>query len=242
MKIAVQLYSIRDRIQSGEDMLNVLGKVKALGYDGVEFAGYQGLDAATLKAKLDEVGLVAIGTHTGMDALKAENIEATLDYHATLGCQDVGVGGGPHGSPEETANSCAILRYANEQAQKRGMRVYYHNHTREFEPFADGSLAMDSFLNAAFVEIDTYWSFCAGVENYGYIKEHQERIIHLHIKDGSGKESRVLGQGDCDIPSVVKAAKEIGLEWLIVENETDSATTSSLDEIGSCLAYLKSVI
>ncbi len=40
MKIAVQLYSLRDIIKgSGEELLAILPKIKALGYDGVEFAG-----------------------------------------------------------------------------------------------------------------------------------------------------------------------------------------------------------
>ena len=50
MKIAVQLYSLRDIIKgSGEELLAILPKIKALGYDGVEFAGYFGVDAATLR-------------------------------------------------------------------------------------------------------------------------------------------------------------------------------------------------
>ena len=54
MKIAVQLYSLRDIIKgSGEELLAILPKIKALGYDGVEFAGYFGVDAATLRAALD---------------------------------------------------------------------------------------------------------------------------------------------------------------------------------------------
>lgn len=57
MKIAVQLYSLRDIIKgSGENLLAILPRVKALGYDGVEFAGYFGVDAETLRAALDSAG------------------------------------------------------------------------------------------------------------------------------------------------------------------------------------------
>lgn len=239
MKIAVQLYSIRDHIASGEDLLQILAQVKAMGYDGVEFAGYQGLDAAVLKARLEEVGLAAVGTHIGTQQLTAEEIDATLDYHQALGCMDVGVGGASHETPEETAASCVILQYANEKAIQRGMRVYYHNHTKEFIPYADGSLAIDSFFAACFMEIDTYWSFVADVDNYRYLKQHADKIIHLHLKDGADCQSRPLGQGDNDLPVVVKAAKEMGLEWLIVENEGSGDTLSELQE---CIDYLKSIL
>ena len=49
MKFAVQLYSVRDHIGNGNDLLDVLSKVKEIGFDGVEFAGYQGLSAEDLK-------------------------------------------------------------------------------------------------------------------------------------------------------------------------------------------------
>jgi len=242
MKFAVQLYSIRDKIEDDDALLAVLEKVKALGYDGVEFAGYFGVEAEALRAKLDEVGLVAMGTHTNLDALRAENIEATLDFHEVIGCSDVGIGGAACGTPEDTAASCAVLKAANEAAAKRGMRVYYHNHSREFEPFADGSLSIDSFLQACYLEVDTYWSHRAGVDNAPFLLKNQDKIIHLHIKDGVPEGSRVLGQGDCDIPAVVAAAKEMGLEWLCVENEGDPEKADSIDEIGACLAYLKSIV
>jgi sugar phosphate isomerase/epimerase len=61
MKKAIQLYSVRDHIKTGEDMLNVLGRVKEIGYEGVEFAGYFGLSAEVLKKRLDELGLKAVG-------------------------------------------------------------------------------------------------------------------------------------------------------------------------------------
>ena len=51
MKKAIQMYSVRDHIKTGDDMLEILGEVKKLGFDGVEFAGYYGLSAETLKAR-----------------------------------------------------------------------------------------------------------------------------------------------------------------------------------------------
>ena len=42
MKIAVQLYSLRDIIKgSGENLLAILPRVKELGYDGVGFQKFE---------------------------------------------------------------------------------------------------------------------------------------------------------------------------------------------------------
>ena len=38
MKYAIQMYSVRDGIKHGDDMLKALEDVKNAGYEGVEFA------------------------------------------------------------------------------------------------------------------------------------------------------------------------------------------------------------
>ena len=48
MKIGLQLYTLRGNIKNGDDLLKILSDVKKLGFEGVEFAGYFGLDANTL--------------------------------------------------------------------------------------------------------------------------------------------------------------------------------------------------
>lgn len=67
------------------------------------------------------------------------------------------------------------------------------------------------------------------------------------IIKGSGEELlailpkiKALGEGNCDIPEVVRAAKDIGIEWLIVEN--DDPVPNGLDDIGRSIKYLKSII
>ena len=67
MKLAVQLYSLRHHMENGENFIDILKKVKALGFDGVEFAGFHGYTPEELKAALDEIGLVAVGAHMGLN-------------------------------------------------------------------------------------------------------------------------------------------------------------------------------
>lgn len=241
MKIAVQLYSLRDIIKgSGENLLAILPRVKALGYDGVEFAGYFGVDAATLRTALDSAGLVAVGTHIAIESYSPENFDETAAFCRTLGMKTMGMGGADHETPEELKATCAELKAADERAAKIGMSVYYHNHCSEFEPISDGVIPFDELKKAAHLEIDTYWSFVAGQDNYKLITENRDRIAQLHVKDGTGHTPKALGEGNCDIPEVVRAAKDIGIEWLIVEN--DDPVPNGLDDIGRSIKYLKSII
>ena len=241
MKIAVQLYSLRDLIQDdGGKLLEILPKVKALGYDGVEFAGYFGVDAGTLRGALDDAGLVAVGTHVGLDSYAPENFMKTAEFCRELGMTAMGTGGAPHATPEELKATCEVLKIADEAAQKLGMTVYYHNHWDEFDLNSDGVLPFDELKKAGHLEIDAYWSHYAGQDNHKLITENRDRIVHLHVKDGVGRTPKALGEGDCDIKEVVRAAKEIGLEWLIVEN--DDPVPNGLDDVGRSIKYLKSII
>lgn len=240
MKIAVQLYSVRDCIKTGEDMLNILEKVKEIGYDGVEFAGYFDLDAETLKKKLDEVGLECVGGHINISSFTPDKIEETLAFQKILGTKLIGTGGAPHKKPDELAETCETFEFGQKEADKQGFKLYYHNHTTEFEPMENGLYPIDFLKKSAWLEIDTYWSYCAGKDNYELITELKDRIVHLHVKDGIDRKPLALGEGDCDIKSVVKAAKDVGIEWLIVEN--DDPQPNGLDDIARSIKYLKSIL
>ncbi len=236
MKLAIQLYTLRDLIKNGEDLLNILEKVKELGFDGVEFAGYFGLDAKTLKAKLDELGLVAVGTHIKIENYLPENIEKTAEFHKTLGCLYIGVGGADNDTVEECERTGDILKKG---AEVTGITTYYHNHTEEFKPLENGRTAMDIIGERTKLELDTYWSFYAGIDNYKYITEHKDNIILIHIKDGIDGTPKALKEGNNDLDAVVKASKDIGVEWLVLEN--DNPVPDGLSDAARSMEYLKTV-
>ena len=237
MKFAVQLYSVRDHIKSGDDMLEILGKVKEIGFDGVEFAGYFGLSAETLKARCDELGLEVVGTHMGLNDYIPENLAKTLEYTKTLGCKYIGVGGAPHSTYEEALNTGEVLGAAGVEARKLGMDTYYHNHTEEFTELKDGKTAMDIIGERCKLEIDTYWSFCAGINNAEYLPAKKDEIVLIHIKDGKGRTPMALGEGENDLGKVVDGVKAIGLDWVVLEN--DDPVPCGLDDISRSYKWLK---
>ena len=93
LPIGLQLYSIREECKA--DMLGTLEKVKAMGYDGVEFAGYFDYSIADIRKKLDDLGLPCCGTHTASNLLEDDKIEATIEVNLALGCPYVIVPGLP---------------------------------------------------------------------------------------------------------------------------------------------------
>jgi len=237
MKLAVQLYTLRNDYSNGEEFLKILEKVKELGFDGVEFAGFAGLEPQVIKAKLDELGLKAVGCHMGIDNFEKDKIEETVKTAEILGMKNIGVGGAPHSTKEDIAELQRIYGYANGRYEKDGYKFYYHNHTEEYEMSFDGKLCMDCIAEKAYLEVDTYWSFCGGADNYKYITENKDRIILLHIKDGIDRHPKALGEGENDLLSVFKAAKETGIEWLVLEN--DDPTPSGIEDIARSMKFFK---
>lgn len=240
MKFAVQLYSLRHHMENGENFLDILKKVKELGFDGVEFAGFHGYDAETLKKTLDELGLVTVGAHMNLDNDMAPGkIEGTLKFMQTLGAKTVGIGGADTSTETALSHVIEVMGNAEKEAEKVGMKVYFHNHTQEFsEPLYNtvpGTI-FDRIKEVCFMQIDTYWSFHAGKDNYKLITENRDRIVHLHIKDGLDGTPKALGEGNNDLDAVVRAACYNGIEWLILEN--DDPEPDGLSDIARSMVWL----
>lgn len=238
MKIGVQLYSVRDLIHSGEDLISILKSVKQAGFDGVEFAGYQGLSAEELKAALDANGLEAVGTHMGLENYEADKLEETLKFGKTLGLKTMGMGGADVFTREELDYFKSVIAPAAKRAAEEGIKIYYHNHHREFAPVDSDTdkLIIDEVAEVCSLQIDTYWSFYAGVDNHKFLTEHKDKIVHIHIKDGIDGHPKALTEGNCDLDTVVRTAKEIGLEWVILEN--DNPTPDGLSDIKRSMKFL----
>lgn len=239
MKFSIQLYSLRDLVSDGASFLALFPKLSAMGFGGVEFAGYHGLSAEEIRAALDAAGLVATGAHVSLDNFLPDQLPQTIEFHKKLGLRSIGVGWAPHSTADEAAASCAVLAAACKAAAAEGMVIYYHNHDGEFRPRADGSRAIEEFLAACPLELDCWWSYVAGEDTYKFITEHREGICHLHIKDGNLATRRplALGEGENDLAAIVRGAQALGLEWLTLEN--DDPVPDGLSDAARSMAWLK---
>ena len=68
--LGIQLYSVRDEMEA--DFEGTLKKVKALGYDGVEFAGLFDKKAADIKKMCEDIGLTPISAHVPFADMMAD--------------------------------------------------------------------------------------------------------------------------------------------------------------------------
>ena len=183
-KVAVQLYSIRTYIGGnakkgikGVGLAQALKDVAALGYKGVEFAGYYNATPEQLKAWLADAGIEVCGTHVanseyGFDikagTFDAEKLKKTCEFELAYGnnlviCPgggnippgcDWGTGrGGTVGKPSQaiddfTKKLCELYNKAADEAAKMGCKIGLHNHTWEHGvKMQDGTSFWDYFFS-----------------------------------------------------------------------------------------------
>jgi len=230
MGIGLQLYTLRSEL--GKDFEGTIRKVAELGYEGVEFAGYGGMQAEDLKALLDEVGLKAIGSHTGFQVLD-ENLDGEIKYLQTIGAKYAAFPWlPPEGRGEEQwPGYLKKLEGYGKRFLEAGIEFSYHNHEFEFEVML-GDLtvfeALYTYIPAQYlkVEMDIGWVQYSGLDPIALIQKYAGRLPLLHLKDfrkgepGSGIDTVELGRGDLPLVPIIQAASDSEVEWLIVEQDT----------------------
>ena len=93
-RISVQLYSVRDD-RGAKDFDAALAQVAKMGFAGVEFAGYHKYSGKPkeLRKAIDDLNLVAAGTHIGTASFKGDELKRTIEFHQAIGCKFLCVAG-----------------------------------------------------------------------------------------------------------------------------------------------------
>ena len=246
----LQMYSIRDITK--DSMRKALEEVANMGYKYIEFAGFFDYNAEQIKTWLDTFGLVCSGTHSGMDAIKPENIDETIRYHKAIGCENLIVPGCDWSTPEAKEWVIETLNAAQKKLAENGIRLGYHNHSREFFPNDFGCVLEDEIIDRTSVEleIDTFWLFNAGIDVIPYLEAHKDRIRVIHLKDGIpsvdenkdfekvhwGVKGFSVGEGRAPIKAIREWANQNNVLMVI---ESEGLNPTGLQEVERCITFLK---
>jgi sugar phosphate isomerase/epimerase len=240
--ISVQLYSLRE--QAKTDFVDVLTRVGAMGFVGVELAGLNGLTTAQFSKVIADAGLVVSSGHVGN--LTTDALHAALDELQEVGCNRAVAAFLPPTTFEDLdaiKHGADVLNAANARAASRGMRFGYHNHWWEFETMVDDKRAWDHLIDmldpGLFIELDLYWAKVGGADPIQVIGKLGDRLKYLHVKDGPAddpdKPMVAVGSGSIDIKSVLNAAT---VDWHVVE--LDRCETDMFEAIELSHKYLTS--
>lgn len=152
-----------------------------------------------------------------------------------------------------------MLNAVGAAARPYGIKVLIHNHTMEFEPFADGSTPYEMLFaytdpSAVVFELDIGWARVAGQDPLSLFAKHPHRFPLWHVKDMAGlsalssmtsesdrmRAAKIVpvGLGDIDYRPIFQHASDTGLEHYFIEQDT-APDTGSLDAMRLSAANLR---
>ena len=243
MKFGLQLYTLRRAFR--DDPVATLERVRALGYDEVEFAAPLDMDFAALRRRMDAVGLACPSAHVGLDDLRHRPAEV-LRMGEQLGCRYLVM---PYLTPEQRQWDEVIgaLDGLARTVTSAGFGFAYHNHDFEFEGLA-GQRPYDRLLagtDPALVglELDLYWTRKAGEDPEQMLARLNGRVKLVHLKDMTADGDMAdVGAGVMDYSALLKAAKAAGAEHFIVEHDRPADPWASVEASLSHLRALTATV
>ena len=188
LPIGLQLYSVRDAME--KDFKGTLQQVKAMGYDGVEFAGLFNNTPEQVKAWCEEIGLNPISAHVPLADMLADIDKVIADYKA-VGCKYIVV---PYVTEERRPGGELFMqmveeiRAIGEKCKAAGLVLLYHNHDFEFKKLESGEFGLD-YLYANVpadllqTELDQCWVKYSGQDPVAYLQKYSGRSPVVHLKD-----------------------------------------------------------
>ena len=267
LPIAIQLYSVRHEME--KDFRGTLEKIKEMGYDGVEFAGFFDHTPTEIKAMCAEIGLVPLSAHVNIRKM-IEDADATFAKYAAVGMHYVAIPSLPtelRPGEEGFAEAIALIRKFGKIAKKYDITLLYHNHDFEFIKI-DGEYGLDILYrevdaDALQTELDVCWVNVGGEDPANFIRKYAGRCPIVHLKDFFGEKSenmyeligektvaaptrpanfefRPVGHGKQDMPAILAAAAQSGATWVVVEQDSPSMGLDELACAKASIDYLKS--
>ncbi len=246
MRLALQLYTLREFAQTPDDLGVTLAKVRTIGYEVVEIAGICQIEAGELAKMLRDSGLTACSVHLSHAHLTNENGKAIDQLH-TLDCKYAVISG----MPERYRNAEGYAKFAREATElgkklaDAGLSLGYHNHSFELESFGGRTglrtLFEDSDRAYLKAQLDVYWIQHGGGDPAWWARECLGRLPMVHLKDMTVRNNvpimAEIGEGNLNWPHVLDACQSAGVEWYIVEQ--DECERDPFESIAISLRNLK---
>lgn len=247
-QIAAQLYTVRDYLKTPADVAVSLKKIRQIGYEAVQVSGMGPIDEAELNRILAGEGLICCATHEDGNKILNET-EVIIERLQKLNCRYTAYpwpAGVDFSTLQNVLDLTAKLDAAGKKMRKAGQVLTYHNHGIELM-HVDGKPALDWIYEKSNKknlqgEIDTFWIQNGGADPVAWCKKLKNRLPLIHLKDYTVMEHKpsfaAVGQGNLNMPAIVKAAEKAGCEWFIVEQD-DCYGRDPFDNLAISYAYLK---
>ncbi|MEO5583067.1 MAG: DUF4440 domain-containing protein [Saprospiraceae bacterium] len=254
-EVGIIMGTARDIMRNGTE--EGLIKLKAMGIKYVEGAGARGMSRTEYKRLLDKYGFDVVASGVNFDKLEnPDSIKVIIENLKFYQVEYAVCYWIPHKGDDFTfadlQKGIEVFNKAGKQLAEAGIGLLYHAHGYEFRPYDGPGTMYDYFMEKTDpryvnIEMDVFWMRNPGQNPASLMRKYPNRIPLTHLKDrmiGSvdnlnGRQDRernvVLGQGDVNIAEVMKAAKEIGVKYHLIEDESSRASV----QLPQHLQYLR---
>jgi len=238
VKIGCQTNAWRIDPGNFDDLLNVLGKLKGLGYEGFE-TGFRNVqrqfaNSETARRQLQKDGLKFLGCHIFLEQYDPntqiapmELVKQIADGSALLGAERLILSGGglvKDGKIDRVAlkRKADGLNAAGRYCRSKGLRLAYHNHGPEFANNGEEIEGLYRLTDPGVVDFltDCGWAWRGGANVPKFFEQHHKRLIGLHLRDFKNGEQVPLGGGEFPLVELAAAIKKVKWNgWVINEEE-----------------------
>lgn len=252
--MGIQLYTLRDHIKNAEDFDATLKRLSALGVKDVQISAIGDFPAEEQKKALDNNNMKVCVTHKGFDRMQSD-LEGLIKEHEIIGCDALGIGGAPAESKGNSKNVRKFIAEAEEigrELKKAGKTFNYHNHAFEFFRLDDmAKTMMDLLIDEADPELvnfipDVAWIHYGGSDPVEVLRRMKGRVKVLHFKDyiidDEGYRKFVsLGKGIVDLKACYEAAIELGIPYIMYEQDCDWVDGDPFKAVEESWAFMQSL-
>lgn len=228
MQLGAQLFTVRDFMQTPEDMEKSLTRIRDIGYRIVQVSAIGPIEPQRLRDMCDRLSLKIVITHTNTQRIFQET-QAVIEEHNVYGCDYIGIGALPPEQRSAEFVSGPVMHEAARAIKAAGKLLMYHNHDFEFEKGTDKKTFFDHLIEGFGADelgftLDTFWVQAGGLDVCDLIDRLKGRLPCVHLKDMAIQEGqRIMTpvmDGNMSFPKIIQHFEQAGTQYLLVEQDT----------------------
>ena len=251
MEFGLNLYSIRNLIETEEGFLQTAKALKDAGYSYIQCSAGLTYDPVVFKRVSEESGLPIKLTHAPYDRILGDT-DKLMEEHAFFGCKNIGLGILPfsvYSNEKEFKEVVEKLNAAAEKMEQNGFKFFHHNHHYEFIRNGNETLMDYMIKNAPYINftLDTYWAQYGGVEVCDLLDKLNGRIECVHLKDYKIEQVAErkfepkfapIGDGTMNFEKIIAKMKACGAKYFFVEQDNAADLPDTLGQVTKSVKYL----
>ena len=249
MKWGINLYSIRNYLDSEAHFSEAAERLADMGYSNLQFSGAV-FQPEMIGRVCKKYRLQTVLTHVPIDRI-LNDTDKLMSEHESIGCRYIGLGSMNVNDAEKCTETIKQLDMVGAYMEERGFKFFYHHHHFEFFK-RNGRTVFDEIVEAPHVHLtlDTYWLQYGGADIISTIDRLAGRVECLHLKDymiekkeENGKVKYVpafapVGDGVLDFHNIIAHAKAAGTEYFLVEQDNAAVLDDTLGQVERSIKYL----